>query len=149
MREAIAGMVCLLALGIVTLLSYVFAVRHNSPARNTPPIQTQTSQPAPQPNPREITTGDDRGRRIFEDQKCQTCHSINGIGNPRYPLDGVGSRLNTKELRDWITGTGVSENELSPSIRRRKESYQNLNEGEMDALVQYLRMLHSEPILQK
>ena len=33
----------------------------------------------------------ERGMKVYADQKCSVCHSIAGKGNPKGPLDDVGS----------------------------------------------------------
>jgi mono/diheme cytochrome c family protein len=42
------------------------------------------------------------GMKVYADQKCSICHSIAGKGNPKGPLDDVGSRLSADEIRQWI-----------------------------------------------
>src|SRR6266516_6451781 len=44
-----------------------------------------------------------KGEKVFTDQKCTLCHSIGGHGNPKGPLDDVGSKLTADEIRQWIT----------------------------------------------
>ncbi len=43
------------------------------------------------------------GEKVFTDQKCTLCHSVGGHGNPKGPLDDVGSKLSADEIRQWIT----------------------------------------------
>jgi len=172
MREKIAKGVCLIALGIVTALSYVFAVLHNPtaaaetepaslapppfiPAENPPPVTTPPTPPSPQipanapvvPGAPVAARGEkadgtasapERGRAAYAQHNCATCHSIAGTGNPRYPLDGTGDRWEPDELRDWIVGTGVAAETLSPAMRRRKQRYQSMPAEELSALVHYL-----------
>jgi len=76
----------------------------------------------------------ERGKEIYEREKCAMCHSIAGKGNRRYPLDGVGSRLDGEEIRKWI----VSPEQMKPGIK--KKSYQ-LPQQDMEALVDYLSSL--------
>lgn len=40
-----------------------------------------------------------KGEQIYAAQKCALCHSIAGKGNPKGPLDGVGSKLTAEDLR--------------------------------------------------
>lgn len=147
MREALAWMVCLLALCVVTLLSYAFAVRHNRPSPVRPMVAAQT----PPPDTEERTSqpsATDAGRKIFESRNCGTCHSVAGTGNPRNPLDGVGSRLDIEQLRDWTTGTGSASNSLSAGVRGRKARYSEMSQAEMEALLHYLSALKSEDVQQ-
>lgn len=82
-----------------------------------------------------------RGREVYRQQRCRLCHSIDGDGNRRYPLDGVGSRLNDEDLRKWI----VAPQEMSPGVRKR--AYDKLSKADLKALVAYLKSLQapSEP----
>ena len=45
---------------------------------------------------------------------CRACHSIEGEGNTRSLLDGVGSRLTEKEIRLWIV---APQQTSGPSLR--------------------------------
>jgi mono/diheme cytochrome c family protein len=84
------------------------------------------------------------GLVVFEEQKCATCHSLSGKGNPRYPLDGIGSRMIAGELEQWITATGPAQEKLSSMVVRRKERYRTLSPPDMTALVEYLGSLRAE-----
>lgn len=75
-----------------------------------------------------------RGRQVYEEQRCAACHSIEGKGSRRYPLDGVGSRLSEAEIRKWI----VAPREMDPKVRKR--AYE-LPKADEDALVSYLKRL--------
>jgi len=44
----------------------------------------------------------ERGMRVYEQQKCSLCHSIEGKGNKACALDGVGSKLTADEIRQWL-----------------------------------------------
>lgn len=78
------------------------------------------------------------GREVYVEQDCSMCHSIAGEGSPRYPLDGVGSRLDADEIRLWI----VDPQEARPGVR--KPAFDDLPEPEVDALVAYLQSLTDE-----
>lgn len=127
MREIIARVVCLLTVGLVVALSFVFAAQQNPAA----PAGAATSPGADH----------DRGRSVFAKQSCSTCHSIAGAGNPRSPLDGVGARWEPAELRAWITGTGIAADLLPPAIAKRKQRYQSIPEDDLKALIAYLSSL--------
>lgn len=79
-----------------------------------------------------------RGRALFEEVGCTGCHSAEGVGSRRLPLDGVGSRLSTDTLRAWI----VDPRSVDPSVR--KPAYDDLSEGDVDALVAYMLSLKEE-----
>ena len=158
MRELIARLICFLALAVVTILALLFAVRHNS-TRSVPLTMTGTNSTsatdaftssARQPLPAipattnqsaESTSSTDRGREVFAQEKCMSCHSIQGSGNPRYPLDSAGVRWQPEELRGWITGTGIAADRLSSIVIRRKQRYRELSDPDMNALVFYLSTL--------
>jgi mono/diheme cytochrome c family protein len=82
------------------------------------------------------------GRKVYEQQKCATCHQIARRGNSRFPLDGVGSKLTPDQLRRWMTDTAEMEAALPrlPAIRMSEMKFR-LNARELDALVAYLASL--------
>ncbi|MDI6748229.1 MAG: c-type cytochrome [Rhodocyclaceae bacterium] len=83
------------------------------------------------------------GRKIYQAEGCPLCHAIAGEGNPRYPLDGVGDRLEALELRDWILATGAVATLLPRRAAIMKEDYRDLGADEIDALVAYLSGLRA------
>lgn len=108
--------------------------------------------PSPEPEPAtadkpqspEVASLDiERGRALYAQHGCATCHSIAGAGNPRNPLDGVGSRLDAEAMREWILGTGAAAGQLPVTVRRRKERFQKLPAEELDVLVSYMVSLKS------
>lgn len=154
MREKIAIAVCALALVVVVALSYLFAVRHNPDSDAAPQVSVELQEQAAPAEPAEtsqtlaatdpspvVNPGLERGRTIYGQQGCATCHAIAGSGNPRYPLDGTGERWTTEELPHWILGTGVTADELSTAVRRHKQRYQSLPTEDLNALVTYLSSL--------
>src|SRR6185295_7736529 len=44
----------------------------------------------------------EKGVKVYAEQKCSMCHSIDGKGNAKGSLDGVGSKLKAEEIRQWI-----------------------------------------------
>jgi mono/diheme cytochrome c family protein len=130
MRERMAIGVVILAVGLLAGLSWYFARIHN-------------------PEPGVSEGGEEevaagllvKGRGVYEREGCASCHSIEGKGNPRNPLDGAGSRWGAEELAAWTTGSGVAEGMLEPAVVRRKQRYAGLEEGELAALVAYLASL--------
>jgi len=157
MRERIAIGVCLLVLTVGVALSYLFAVRHNpavaemtpapapAPASRLAPAPKPATVPADQPPGRVSAKPDlERGQALFAQQGCATCHAIAGAGNPRHPLDGVGSRLDAEVTRDWILGAGAAADQLPVTVRRRKERFQKLPAEDLKALVAYMVSLKSD-----
>jgi len=136
MRESIAKVVCAFMVGVVVALSWLFARQHN------PPMPGNTEQAgAVAPSSTVVGRGiAERGRALYGEQNCATCHSIDRVGNPRHPLDGVGARLGATEMRAWITATGNVAAQLPAAAGRRKQRYQELSANELDALVAYLSL---------
>lgn len=151
MREIIARIISILSVAVVIAISLLFASAHNPPvAAVAAPAagEAGASGPAPlaapgAPHPGEPAPASnlERGRAVYAQNQCATCHAIAGEGNPRYPLDGVGARWEPEDLRDWITGDGVAAEVLSAGIIRRKQRYRSLPEADLDALVAYLSTL--------
>jgi hypothetical protein len=143
MREIIARSVSLLTLIVVVALSHVFAERHNPNV--TEPIQAQARPPVVLVAEPVAASAAVRGREIYDAQGCSSCHAIAGVGNPRNPLDDVGSRRTAIELREWITGAGSATDQLSPAVVRRKQRYRSMPEAELQALVSFLVGLTKKP----
>ena len=79
----------------------------------------------------------DRGEKVFADQKCALCHSVDGKGNKKGPLDEVGSKLSSDDIRAWITDakgmTAKTQATRKPAMKQF-----NLPKDDVDALVGYL-----------
>ena len=141
MREIIARLICVLTVVVVLGLAHVFAARHNP--RGTVTIVKPAEAAAP--GATAPGTGGTRGREVYREQGCASCHAIAGSGNPRNPLDGVGARRSRAELLEWITGTGAASDQLSPAVVRRKERYRELSPSDSSALIAYLAGLTTNP----
>jgi cytochrome c2 len=74
----------------------------------------------------------DEGAKVYAAQRCMMCHSIEGKGNKKTPLDGVGDRLKSEEIRKWI----VSPREMKPGTLMKP--YPSLPPKDLEALVNYL-----------
>lgn len=74
------------------------------------------------------------GETVYRQQRCRVCHSIGGRGG-RYPLDGIGARLEREKIRLWI----VAPNEIAPKVRKR--AYDSLPAHELEALIAYMQSL--------
>jgi mono/diheme cytochrome c family protein len=157
MREIIARLVALFTLGVVVALSLLFASVHNRPkgmqTENpaAPALENESSPglvstlpggPVQKPTAETATQGTiERGRAVYEQQNCATCHSIAGEGNPRNPLDGVGENWSALEMEEWITGTGAAAEVLPAAIAKRKQRYRVMPADDLAALVAYLLTL--------
>lgn len=112
------------------VMSGVIAAGGSALARQTRP---------PQPLPKATETLDlakiERGIKVYAAQRCASCHSIDGEGNRRYPLDGVGSRLDRDAIRTWI----VEPQKINPGVRKR--GFTQLAADDLDGLVTYILSL--------
>ena len=127
---------------LVVALAILFAVIRNSSDEAHEGAPDPVTLTTPEAGVVPPTTGDAkaeapqaatiaRGRAVYSEQRCRVCHSIEGEGNMRSPLDGVSGRLTEKEIRLWI----VAPQEMSPAVAKR--AYQ-LSEEDLNALVAYL-----------
>jgi mono/diheme cytochrome c family protein len=82
-----------------------------------------------------------QGMKLFADQKCTLCHSVEGKGNPKGPLDGVGSKLKADEIRNWITSPKEMTEKTKATRKPPMKSFPHLTAAEVDALVAYLGTL--------
>jgi len=80
------------------------------------------------------------GKKLFEAQKCTTCHQVAGKGNKMFPLDGVGSKLSAAEIKAWL----VTPDEMTAKLAKKppiKMKKYVLKDAEVDALVAYVLTL--------
>jgi mono/diheme cytochrome c family protein len=80
------------------------------------------------------------GQQVYTSQKCSVCHSIGGTGNKRGPLDGVGTKLSTDQIRHWIVNAVEMTAKANATRKPVMKSY-TLPKEELDALVAYLASL--------
>ena len=80
------------------------------------------------------------GAKVFADQKCSVCHSIGGKGNAKGPLDGVGSKLSSADIRAWIEDAAGMTTKTNATRKPAMKSY-TLSKGDVDSLVAYLSSL--------
>jgi mono/diheme cytochrome c family protein len=80
----------------------------------------------------------EKGALLFGAQKCTLCHSLDGKGSAKGPLDGIGSKLKAEEIRQWL----VSPVEMSAKAKATRKpvmkSYAHLSKEDLDALVAFL-----------
>ena len=80
----------------------------------------------------------DKGMAVFTAQKCSLCHSLDGKGNAKGPLDEVGSKLTADEIRQWIV-TPVEMGAKAKATRKPPmKAFPNLPKEDLDALVAFL-----------
>jgi mono/diheme cytochrome c family protein len=81
-----------------------------------------------------------KGQQVYTTQKCSLCHSIAGKGNPKGPLDAVGSKLKPEEIRAWIVDAPGMTTKTAAARKPAMKSY-NLPKEDLDALVAYMASL--------
>src|SRR5688572_9788233 len=101
MREIIARLVCGGTVCVVLALSWLFASRHNPPS-----VAKALNDSGRVAAVGELAHDAERGRLVYVTHDCASCHAIAGRGNPRHPLDGVGTRRSAEELRQYVTAKG-------------------------------------------
>jgi hypothetical protein len=134
MKRARAAAAVAAGVGILSLASVaLFAVGRHTPGPAMgavlpgPGVGVETEVPA--------DTLIAYGRVVYDREGCTPCHGTPGEGSPRFPLDGVGARLDSSELRLWV----VDPQAISPGVR--KPSYDHLPDPDVTALVAYLASL--------
>jgi mono/diheme cytochrome c family protein len=83
----------------------------------------------------------DRGMKVYAEQKCAVCHSINGKGNVKGPLDDVGSRLSADEVRQWMVNPAEMTKKTKAERKPPMRAFPNLSKEDLDALVAYMLSL--------
>lgn len=79
----------------------------------------------------------EKGKAVYDAQKCSLCHSVGGRGNAKGPLDKVGAKLSADDIRKWI----VSPKEMKSETNRKPDmrAYPSLPAADLDALVAYMK----------
>jgi mono/diheme cytochrome c family protein len=80
----------------------------------------------------------ERGMKVYADQKCSLCHSIAGKGNPKGPLDDVGSRLSADQIREWIVNPAEMSKKTKAERKPPMKASPNLAKDDLGALVAYM-----------
>ncbi len=95
-----------------------------------------TSEPAQTPTAAQI----EAGKAVYAKNKCQTCHSIAGVGSKMSPLDGVGSKHTPEELREWITNPVPLIAKLPKKPKVTMKAYK-MSDEDLNALIAYMSSL--------
>jgi mono/diheme cytochrome c family protein len=82
----------------------------------------------------------EKGKALYAANKCQSCHAIEGKGNKKYPLDGVGKKLSAEEISNWITDPKAMEANLAEKPKIHMKAYK-LADEDLKALVGYMQSL--------
>jgi len=86
----------------------------------------------------------EKGKQVYADAKplkCSTCHSIEGKGNAKGALDGVGTKLSADELKQWLTDPKAMTAKAKAERKPPMPSYASMPAADIDALVAYLQTL--------
>jgi mono/diheme cytochrome c family protein len=87
------------------------------------------------------TAAIERGQKVYTANKCQTCHSIEGKGAKKGPLDGVGSKLSEDEIRQWIVNAPEMTKKTGAKRKPVMKNYAHLSKEDVDGLVAYMMSL--------
>ncbi len=111
MRMLFAKLLVVVTGLLIIMLAILFAVIRNASEASAPRPSTEVGMPAPEigvaPRTSEAVVRPQaailaRGSAVYVEQRCPMCHSLDGEGNTRSPLDNVSRRLTEKEIRLWI-----------------------------------------------
>ena len=83
----------------------------------------------------------EKGQQVYAAQKCSVCHSVDGKGNAKGPLEGVGSNLSADEIRQWIVNPAEMTKKTKAERKPPMRAYPNLPKEDLDALVAYMASL--------
>jgi mono/diheme cytochrome c family protein len=83
----------------------------------------------------------ERGMKVYVDQKCATCHSIEGKGKKVSPLDGVASKISEDEIREWIVNAAAMTKKTGSKKKPVMKNYAKLPKEDVDGLVAYMLTL--------
>ena len=80
----------------------------------------------------------EKGKAVYAAQKCQMCHSIEGKGNAKGSLDGVGTKLSAADIKAWIVDPKTMTEKTKAERKPLMKAYPSLPAEELDALVAYM-----------
>jgi len=90
----------------------------------------------------------EKGKGVLQsiNPKCTMCHAISGHGNPRNPLDGIGSKLSANDIKAWIRTPKEMAAKAKSEVKPPMSAYpaDKLSDSDLDALVAYLMSLKSK-----
>jgi predicted CxxxxCH...CXXCH cytochrome family protein len=78
-----------------------------------------------------------QGEKVFAAQKCGMCHSIDGKGNAKGPLDEAVGKLSAADIRAWITDANAMTAKTKATRKPAMKQFA-LPKDDVDALVAYL-----------
>jgi len=80
----------------------------------------------------------DKGAAVYAAQKCSMCHALDGKGQAKGPLDGVGTKLTADEIRQWIVNPAEMTKKANAMRKPAMRAYPNLPKEDLDALVAFM-----------
>jgi mono/diheme cytochrome c family protein len=80
----------------------------------------------------------EKGAALFVAQKCSLCHSLDGKGNAKGPLDGIGSKLKAEEIRQWLMAPVEMAGKATATRKPPMKSFATLPKEDLDALVAFI-----------
>ena len=83
----------------------------------------------------------ERGQKVYADQKCSMCHSLDGKPRPVGPLDDVGARLSEEDIRQWLLSPRVMAEKAKSTRKPLMPEYTKLSKEDLGSLVAYLKTL--------
>jgi mono/diheme cytochrome c family protein len=83
----------------------------------------------------------EHGMKVYAAQKCGVCHSIEGKGAKKGPLDGVGSKLSEEEIRQWIVNATEMTAKTKAARKPVMKNYKHLPPEDIEGLVAYMSSL--------
>lgn len=82
-----------------------------------------------------------QGATLFAANKCAMCHAVDGKGNAKGPLDGVGAKYKADELKLWLTDPAGQAAKHNAARKPAMRNFSSLPAADIDALVAYLQTL--------
>jgi mono/diheme cytochrome c family protein len=83
-------------------------------------------------------TAVEKGAALFTAQKCSMCHSLDGKGNSKGPLDGVALKYSADELRQWLVTPAEMAAKHGATRKPAMKVFATLPKEDLDALVAFL-----------
>lgn len=82
-----------------------------------------------------------KGRAVYDAQKCSMCHSIEGKGQAKGPLDTVGDKLKADDIRKWLVDPAQAAKDHNATRKPAMKAYSNVPKEDLEALIAYLLSL--------
>ena len=83
----------------------------------------------------------ERGMKLYADQKCSICHAIDGKGNAKGKLDGIGAKLKADEIREWLVNPVEMATKAKADRKPPMKAFATLSKEDLDALAAYISSL--------